>query len=70
MASSTSPIKYELKPTIKRSASSELLKIEGLSNYMGACAAYKKAMEEGWEKQRLLRLVEEWRRMHAGRGQT
>jgi hypothetical protein len=51
-------------------ASSELLKIEGLGNYMGACAAYKKAMEEGWEKERLLRLMEEWRMMDGDRRPT
>jgi hypothetical protein len=66
MPTPVAPGKYELKPTIKRTASSELLEIEGLGNYMGACAAYKRGLEECWEKERLLRLVEEWQRMEKG----
>jgi hypothetical protein len=62
MASPISPITYKLKTEIRRSASSELLKIEGLRNYMGACEAYVRGVEEGWGKEDLLELVEEWRR--------
>jgi hypothetical protein len=42
-----------------------LLKIEGLSHYMGACAAYKRGLEEGWEDERLLGMVEEWQKMES-----
>jgi hypothetical protein len=62
--------KYELNPMIKRTASSELLKIEGLNNYMGACAAYERGLKKGWEEETLLRLVEEWHRMDRGKGQA
>jgi hypothetical protein len=65
MATPIAASKYELKPAIKRTASSELLKIEGPSHYMGACAAYKRGLEEGWENERLLKMVEEWQKMES-----
>jgi hypothetical protein len=46
--------KYQLKQEIKRSASSELLKIEDLKIYQSACAAYKFGLERGWSKEKLL----------------
>lgn len=47
---------------VKRSASSELLKIDGLKNYIGACTQYEKGLEMGFSKKRLLRNVDEWKR--------
>ncbi|KAI4706857.1 hypothetical protein J4E89_008553 [Alternaria sp. Ai002NY15] len=52
---------YQLKQEVKRSASSELLKIDDLNIYQSACAAYKLGLERGWSKERLLESVEEWK---------
>jgi hypothetical protein len=49
------------KQETKRSASSELLKIDDLTIYRSACAAYKLGLEKGWGKERLLESVEEWK---------
>jgi hypothetical protein len=54
-----------LKQEIKRSASSELLKIEDLMIYQSACAAYKLGLEKGWSKERLLESVGEWKVFNA-----
>jgi hypothetical protein len=56
---------YRLKHEVKRSASSELLKIEDLRIYEKACAAYKLGLERGWSKERLLESVEEWKSCEA-----
>ncbi|KAH6868254.1 hypothetical protein BKA58DRAFT_458941 [Alternaria rosae] len=52
---------YRLKEEVRRSASSELLKIEDLRIYQSACAAYRLGLERGWSKERLLESVEEWK---------
>lgn len=45
-------------PTLKRSASSELLKIEELGIYMEACARYNRGVREGWSEEELLRMID------------
>ncbi|RMZ72813.1 hypothetical protein GMOD_00009862 [Pyrenophora seminiperda CCB06] len=55
--------KSKAKAKLQRTASSELLKINGLENYTQACAEYHQALEAGWSKQQLLELVEEWQKM-------
>ncbi|KAF1937569.1 hypothetical protein EJ02DRAFT_458609 [Clathrospora elynae] len=62
-----STINYELKHNIKRSASSELLKIENLDDYRNACAAYKWALKEGWSEERVLAMIGDWQKMDGKR---
>ena len=52
---------HQSKP--KRTASNELLKIDGLENYKNACVEYNQALKEGWSKERLLELVEDWQKI-------
>ncbi|CAO2648476.1 Nn.00g077430.m01.CDS01 [Neocucurbitaria sp. VM-36] len=54
---------YEARGGIKRSPSSELLKIDGLNSYMNACAEYNQGLREGWGKERLLQRIEEWQEL-------
>ncbi|EFQ91706.1 hypothetical protein PTT_11347 [Pyrenophora teres f. teres 0-1] len=54
---------HQSKSKAKRSASNELLKIDNLDTYQQACAEYKWALKEGWSKERLLDLVDDWQRI-------
>ncbi|KAJ4369752.1 hypothetical protein N0V83_005515 [Neocucurbitaria cava] len=49
---------------IKRSASSELLKIDDLSIYKDACAEYNRGLREGWSKERLLQTIDKWQELN------
>ncbi|KAF1363859.1 hypothetical protein EJ07DRAFT_151944 [Lizonia empirigonia] len=49
------------KPVMKRSASSELLKIENLDNYMEACAEYRRGLRAEAQKDHLWGIIAKWR---------
>lgn len=51
---------------IKRSASSELLKIDDLRIYTNACAEYNRGLREGWSKERLLQTIDKWQELDRG----
>ncbi|KAF2633263.1 hypothetical protein BU25DRAFT_328258, partial [Macroventuria anomochaeta] len=50
-----------VQSVIKRSASSELLKIDNLNNYMTACAEYNRGVEAEWTEDHLLAVIAKWR---------
>jgi hypothetical protein len=56
----TSTASYKLRHSVKRTASSELLKIHDLEIYIIACSQYRTGLEKGRSKQQLMRLIEEW----------
>ena len=50
-----------VRPRYKRSASSELLKIDDLDNYMAACNENKRAVDLWWSEAYLLAIIAKWR---------
>jgi hypothetical protein len=51
---------YKLRHSAKRTASSELLKIQAPEIYTIACSQYRTGLDNGRSKQQLMRLIEEW----------